>query len=332
MDWSNLSATWTAQQAALRTAAEDWRARIQVWVEDCRARFQAWQAQRLQDKKLAEEAQMRKMAVRVVGEYRWIPWKQIQEKVLPHVPREQQAVFIEALIDLRYNLMQPDQATANREGALARQKQYRKIAGGRTAQPMWMVVAGGGAGLMVGGILGLSVPPDMLFGLPPMIVTGLLGLPIGAYGSRFLVGMDAYRQGMMLVIVNERCSVIAPQKVTEQVRIWIPKALLAWRAHQWRYANRRPYMWLHLPIGERLHDEPRNTISYLALANDLHVAHNAAVYAQRTRNRDISNNAVDFADVDAGEDAGNEMLERLLPYAPVPIMVIGGILLTVLTT
>ena len=263
------------------------------------------------------------------------PWSPRVSELVPLVPRDQLPVWLEAVADLdRYNMLQPNQATANREGVQARLRQWQQLAGGREGKPSFvLLVIGAAVGLVVGGILGIGIPPDTLGGVPPFALTALLGCPGGAFVAYLLVSQDSYGQAMMRVIVNERRSVITPERVTGMVWIWVPKAVLNFRAHDWRYADGKPYLWVHLPIGERIHDRVRGTLSYIDLPNDLYRALNAAVYAQRTRNRDISNNATDFADVDEGEEAAtcNEVMERLLPYVPVPIMMIGGVLLVIMT-
>ena len=90
----------------------------------------------------------------------------------------------------------------------------------------------------------------------------------------------------MLVVANERRSPIRRQLVTGQSRAWIPKALLFWRSHEWRYNNGRPYLWLMLPATKRIEETLKTTLDYLQLPNDPYRAKDAAVYAQRSWNRD----------------------------------------------
>ncbi len=205
------------------------------------------------------------------------------------------------------------------------------MAGGRAGRPNhFLVAAGAVAGLVIGAILGLAVPADLLI-ISPAVLAGLAGIPVGGYLAHLLGSQGAYHEGMMLVVVNERRSIITPEMVTGQAEAWIPKALLAWRAHEWRYTEGRPYMWLQLRPGEQIHDRLKSTLDYLLLRNDLYRATDAAVYALRSWNRMISDCALDFAQVDEGEDADGGPLKDLLPFLLAGGIVLAGILLVILT-
>ena len=251
---------------------------------------------------------------------------------MPRLSPDHRPTFLEAFEDLgRYNLLQPEQAMSNRQGVGARRRQWRETAGGKEGQANYLLIGGGAVvGLVVGAILGMAIPTDVISGGP--VLAGLAGIPIGGYLAHMMLrSTDAYREGMMQVIVNERRSIIRPQMVTGQVEIWIPKILLAWRAHEWRYTEGRPYMWLQLPDGRQIHNELKSTLDYLLLPNDLHRAQDAAVYAQRSVNRMISDNALDYADVDEGEEGGEDRMKEILPFLLAGVIVVAGILLVILT-
>ena len=163
------------------------------------------------------------------------------------------------------------------------------------------------------------------------LVLVILLAPIGGTVGHYYKAMGGgFHDGMMLVIVNERRSVIRTQMVTGQVEAWIPKALLFWRANDWRYRSGKPYLWLMLPYGDRIQDKLKGTLDYLRLPNDPHRAKDAAVYAQRSWNRMISDSALDFMDIDKGETDDNR-LKEYLPWLSAVGIVGTGILLVLLT-
>ena len=143
---------------------------------------------------------------------------------------------------------------------------------------------------------------------------------------------DAYKGGMMQIYVNERRSVIRPEMVTVTVGLWGPKALLDWRAHEWRYKDGLPYLWLMLPPGKRIHEAPLSTVLVMFLPDDPYRAHDAAVYAQRTINRMVSDNALDFADVDEGGEQETNRLLEMSPYLLSAGIVIAGFLVVLLNS
>ena len=252
---------------------------------------------------------------------------------MPQVRPEHHSVFLEAVADLRrFNLLQPNQAMSNREGVQARRRQWQEVAGGREGKPNYALIGGGAAvGLVVGAILGLAIPTEMGGIAPPAVLTGIAGIPLGGYLAHMLASQDAYKQGMMHVIVNERRSIIRPQMVTGQAEAWLPKVLLEGRAHEWRYKDGRPYMWLQLPLGREIYNTLKSSLDYLLLPNDLYRSSDAAVYAQRSWNRMISDSALDFADVDAGGEDGRNLIKELLPFIVAGGIVLAGMLLFLLS-
>ena len=263
---------------------------------------------------------------------------------MPIVSQDHRTTILEAFANLdRYNLLQPNQAVG--KGVQARRRQWNVIAGGRAGQAnLGWIGVGVAAGAVTGLIVGLQAPPVDVTGLlawldvPQITERVNLGLPLalalgptGGYAAHLFRASGAYYQGMMQAIVNERRSLIRPEMVTGQVEVWIPKALLSWRSHEWRYREGRPYIWLQLPGGKRIENELKTTRDYLLLPNDLHRAKSAALYAQRNFNRMISDSAEDYADVDEGEDAGDSRLNELLPFLFAIAIVLGGILLVIMT-
>ena len=250
---------------------------------------------------------------------------------MPLTSEDHRPIVLEAYQDLgRYNLLQPNQAFG--KGVGARCKQWNRIAGGRAGKlnHMWLglgIVAGAVSGL----IAGLQIPP-VTDAVPMSILLAAALAPVGGYGAHLLSATGSYHQGMMLVIVNERRSRIRPEMVTGQVEAWIPKALLSWRSHEWRYQDGKPYLWLQLPITWRIEKTLRSTRDYLLLPNDLFRAKDSAVYAQRSYNRMLSDNALDYADVEEGDTSGDSRLKEVLPYLTPAAILIGGILLVVMTT
>ena len=244
---------------------------------------------------------------------------------------DHRSTILEAFTDIdNYNLLQPTQAVG--AGVQARRRQWNHIAGGQAGKAnLWWIGLGLAAGAVAGLIAGLQVPsPPLTIEIPMSPALALALAPVGGYIGHLLSGSGAYHQGMMQVIVNERRSLIRPEMVTGQVEAWIPKALLFWRSHEWRYRDGRPYLWLQLTAGKRI-PELKTTLDYLFLGNDLYRAKDAAVYAQRSWNRMISDSALDFADVDEGDTEGDNRLKELLPYFLAGGIVLGGILLVIMT-
>ena len=337
------------------------RERARVRVENLRQRRSV--AAQLKAQKQAARKQAAIIAAAPQSPYRqeWVP---LLKTILPRVSREHRAIVVEALEDLeKYNLLQPKHGRSNRQGVEARRRQWNKIAGGRAGKPDYRWMFGGvSLGVLAGAIIGMGLaaegmvyvpPPEpapvvegamptptptpdteergslpaLPFPVPMMIVMAVFLAPVGGIIGHMLGTMGGYYIGMMRVIVNERRSVIRPEMVTGQVEAWIPKALLSWRSHEWRYQGGKPYLWLHLPLGRRIQDELRGTQDYLLLQNDLYRARDAAVYAQRSMNRMVADNALDFADVDAGEKAGVDRLKEMMPFlVPVGIALLGVII------
>ena len=247
-------------------------------------------------------------------------------KAMPLIAAERRSTFLEALADLeRFNLLQPPQPGQMQAGVAARNRQWAKMRGGvgETGANLMFLAAGAGGGALFGVFVAVAIPPVFL--ISPFVIGGLIGAAIGGFLGYALKGMNKYEQGMLRAIVNERLSPIRPEMVTGQVEAWIPKALLSWRSHEWRYIGGKPYLWFHLPVGTRIQGTLKGTLDYLMLPNDLYRARDAAVYAQRNWNRRISNAALDYADVDADEEGGDNKLLTLAPW------ILAGLILLVAT-
>ena len=254
--------------------------------------------------------------------------------VLDRIPANQLRVFGEAVDDLfRYNLTQPTHGDASPEGVKARVRQWGEISGRRqTVRARLLGIAAIVAGAVAGFVLGIPLTQESV---PDIFQPSVFGAALGAGGGwflgRFIRQSSGYHDGMMQVFVNERLTPIPRgEMVTAQAELWVPKALLAWRAHVWRYSNGRPYMWLRLPFGVRLLEAVEGTLSVLTLANDEYRAMDAAVYSQRSVNRMISDSGLDFAEIDNPGEEGNPMIELLLPYVPAVIMVGIGMLVVMM--
>ena len=254
--------------------------------------------------------------------------------ILDHTPEHQQNTVMEAFVDLRlHNLLQPNRALG--PGVSKRQKQWENIVGGKTkGLNFTMIGLGGVAGMLSGLVMGLI--PELRTLLPiaihPSIILAVVAAAAGGYGGNYFSRTGSYHDSMMLVIANERWSVIRPELVTAQAEIWIPKALLAWRAHDWRYKEGRPYLWVHLTLGERIQDTLHHSTDYLLLQNDNYRAGDAAVYAQRSLNRMISDSALDYAEIESDSDAEANKLAELMPWFSAMGIVLGGILLVMMTS
>ena len=243
-------------------------------------------------------------------------------------------MFLEAIVDLdRFNLLQPNPNQAMGPGSQARSRQWDRIAGGQAAKMSFGFIAIGlSVGAVVGAAIGLQVPPVAETIPQAPLALALVLAPLGGYAGHVLGGLNAYQQGQMLVVANERRSPIRPEMVTGQVEAWVPKALLAWRSHEWRYSDGKPYLWVQLQARQRIQEVLTGTLDYLLLQNDLHRAKDAAIYAQRSWNRMISDNALDFADVNKGDDEGESKLVELAPYLVAGVVAAGGLLLAIMTS
>ena len=251
---------------------------------------------------------------------------------MPLVSEDHHSTVLEAFEDLgRFNLLQPNQAMTGGKGVQARRRQWNRMAGGREGRPNPVWIGAGLAFGAVGGLIAsLQVPAFSEYVPMPLLLAAVLA-PVGGYVGHIFSSSGAYHQGMMLVVANERRSLIRPEMVTGQVEAWIPKALLSWRSHEWRYRDGRPYLWLQLPGGQRIEEELRGTLDYLRLPNDLHRAKDAAVYAQRSWNRMISDTALDFADVDEGDDGSDSWWKDFVPFMIAGGIAAGGLLLAMMT-
>ena len=293
-------------------------------------KLKARAARKLEVRALQEEAKLLAAAPRSP----WDPaWRETLAEVMPVVPDDHRQTFLEAIADLgNYNLLQPPPpGKPVPGGGAARRRQWHRIAGGQAGKlDVTWIGAGVVGGAIAGLILGLQVPP-IAEGVSMSLVLGILLAPLGGiFGHLLKATSGGFHDGMMLVVVNERRSIIRPEMVTGEVEAWIPKALLFWRSHDWRYRSGKPYLWLQLPYGERIQNSLKSTLDYLRLRNDPHRAKDAAVYAQRSCNRMISDSALDFADIDKAE-TGDNRLKEYLPWLSAIGIVLVGFLLVLFT-
>ena len=260
-------------------------------------------------------------------------------EVLPHLAERHRSVFIEAMADLdSYNLLQPPPQVGRGAGQRPRSKMSRNAMEGikrRTSQ--WQRMSGYNlgqakalqaaalavAGAVAGWVFGMSDEAQKIYEGPLISMT--LSLALGAvagYAARFFTSSGSYYTGMLQVIVNERWSVIQPERVTAQAEIYIPKALLSWRAQDWQYNHGHPFLWLMLPQRVSVEMRLKHTLDYLMLPVDGYRAKNAAVYSRRNMNRILSATAEKYAEVEAPEeDEGQALTDRL------PFFLAGGIVL-----
>ena len=258
----------------------------------------------------------------------------IVKRALVQVPLAHRDLFLTAVADLdRIQLLQPPQPGKDWQSVSLRRQQWRSMAGGRAGEAnIWWVLSGATVGSITGAILGIPVP-EFTAPFPMAATLALVGIPLGGYTAHMLKEGQGFHDGMVQVIVNERLSLIRPEKVTAQVRLWVPKTLLAFRAHDWRYDKfGRPYLWLMVPDQQRILMAVVNTISVLLLPNDPHRASDAAIYAQRTRNRQVSDSAMDHAEADEGEPEEPNRFMETLPYLSPAAIVLGGILMVIMST
>ena len=231
----------------------------------------------------------------------------------------------------KFNLLQPEQAKGG-GGADVRRREWRRWAGGKSGGAKWLYIGAGALlGFAAGLVFGLAVPPvPAVEELNASMILALLVAPLGGYGGHIMSRSGSFYDGMILVIVNERRSKIRKSMVTAQSRICVPKTLVAWRSQDWRYTNGRPYLWLRLPYGMRIHQALSGTMSYLGLEDDFYRARDAAVYAQRAWNRMIAQNGDDYAVLDEPEPEPNKIAE-FGPWIGAAVILVGGILMFLLS-
>ena len=294
---------------------------------------------KLRDRRKAEPPQSEEERVLAKAREESLPWhpdnRKAMAKVMPRVPEHQRALVARAFADLQeYNLLQPYLGQAGR-GVQERQRQWETLSGRRRSLNFTNIALGTIAGVVAGVVAGL-VWAD--FGLPaiagqtaPTVILAVCFAPLGAAGAILFGGTGSYTKGMMLLIANERRALVFPEMVTAQAEVWAPKTLLAWRSHDWRYRKGQPYLWVQLPNEAIIQETLLTTGDYLTLENDHYRANDAAVYHRRSWNRMISDNALDFADVDAGDTQGDNRLMELMPFFIAGLIVIAGFLLVVMT-
>lgn len=259
---------------------------------------------------------------------------EVQATILERMPTSQHQAIAEALDDLdAHSTLHP--STAQPQSLARRRAQWDHIRGGRSVGTRWLALApvalfGAFAGWL--GVVALKGDAPMLAQYPVEWAGALAGLIFFFLVGRTVTRSAGFDHGMVLVIANERESVIQREKVTGQVRVWVPKALLAWRYADWlRDGDDKPYLWLHLPFGERIEDTIRTTLDVLTLPKDEFTARDAAVYTQRTVNRTLSDSALDHAAADEGEDKNKGGLSEWVPYGIAAALPIFGLLIVVLT-
>ena len=255
----------------------------------------------------------------------------VMAQIMTKTLESHRSVLAQAFADLStYNMVQP--ATASQKGVAARGAQWDAVSGGKAGKPSHMILLIMAlTGAVLGVLGGLIVKPEDLGGFSGLPY--VLPIPLAFFGA--LLGhqvgrSDSFYHGMMRVIVNERRTPIRPELVTGEVEIWIPKTLLSWRSHEWRYWQGRPYMWLQL-VEARIQDRLSGTLDYLLLPNDPHRAKDAAVYMQRSINRLITDSALDLADIDKGEEPEDSRLKEYAPWVVPALITIGSLLLVIMT-
>ena len=257
-------------------------------------------------------------------------WSPTLATIISKTPERHRSVVRESYQDLRkYNLLQPVRSS---KGINVRARQWRAMGGRRRGGDSYLwTLSGAGLGAVIGTVFSLN---PYLQAIPAAaVVLSVLGAVGGGIAARQINrAVDSgFQVGMVRVIVNERASVIRKAMVTDQAEAWIPKSLLAWRAHDWRYRWGQPYLWLRLPYGVYLHEAIAGSESYLLLANDTWRAKDEAVYSQKSLNRMLSDNALDYGDVDKGvaETPKHPLMEILPRFIPV-VEVIGGVLVVII--
>ena len=147
--------------------------------------------------------------------------------------------------------------------------------------------------------------------------------------------LGGFTGGMMQVYLQERLSPINYTMATKHAWIWVPKALLHFRSHEWRYHAGQPYMWLMLPHRAQLSPETARTPVVLLLPNDPYRSKSSAVYAQRGLNRLVSEDAELFQkakEAKLNPESKAEWLSKLLPHLGPFAIEASGIALAIFTS
>ena len=258
----------------------------------------------------------------------------IQATILNRMPQGQHPAIIETLDDLgTHNALH--RSTARPDGLARRRAQWDRVRGGRSVGTSWVWLAPLALFGAVAGWVGVAAAKGdfpTVAPYPVEVVGAVVSAVFFALIGRTFTRSAGFEYGMMQVIANERESVIQPEKVTGQARAWVPKALLAWRMADWDRQDGKPYLWLHLPLGQRIEDTLRTTLDYVALPVDEFFAHDAAVYTQRTVNRSVSDSALDHASADEGGEKDKGGFPEWVPYAGAGLLVILGVLVVILRT
>ena len=241
---------------------------------------------------------------------RWHPNLRI---VLEKTAEQYRSIIVPSWQDLsRYELLQPTLASSR--GASVRAKQWQEMGGegGATGTSLLWPVAGAVACALIGAAVYLNpetrVVPIYVLAGGGALIGALLGYALArSQGAGFYVGQ-------MLVVVNERASVVHPEQVTAQAEAWITKTLLHWRTADWRYRLGRPYLWLMLTEGERIMDHLNGSEDYITLDSDPYRSNDLAVYGQRNLNRMVSTNANTYKQYDDSiKDPPKSTWEAMMP-------------------
>ena len=236
--------------------------------------------------------------------------------VMPLTPPRHQAIVLAALDDLtRWNLTQPLVGGA---GVKAKARQWRQISGVRSnlnlVSAFFGTILGGGVGWATGMVIASQVDLIYLNDWLPL-ACAVVGAALGVLGGIQLAAGNTFHEGMIRVVVNERRSPVQPEKVTAQKQQYAPKVLCHWRSHEWRHDEQGlPYLWLQLPIGERVQSEIRGTMDCLMLPADRFRAKDSAVYGHRGRLRLVHDSALVYQDVERQETDRTNPLEMWLPW------------------
>ena len=232
--------------------------------------------------------------------------------VMPLTPERHHPIVLAALGDLtRFNLTQPQAAETS--GGKRKAQQWRQISGTRSnlnlVTSFFGAALGAGGGFALGTVIASQYPNDW-----SALAFAGAGALLGVLGGILLASGDAFHEGMIRVSVNERRSPVLPEKVMAEKFLYIPKVLAQWRSHEWRHEKGLPYLWLQLPIGERVQSVIRGTMDCLMLATDRFRTKDSAVFAHRGRLRLVHNSSLIYQDVEKQETDRTNPLEILVPW------------------
>ena len=250
------------------------------------------------------------------------------------IPAELRPVVVESFIAARHaRCLEPpgDRAALSNISRLWKEVSRRAGQGVSPAR----YVLGGAVGLAAGLIIGYgtavstpAVPTES-----GVIGAGALFAALGAAAAHYVQGgIGGFANSMLLLVINERRSVVRKGMVTDQVEFWAPKAMMLHRQSEWRRDRKgTTYMWLRLPYRERLQASVHNMIDAVSLPDDAHHMLDAAGKGQRVIDRKLAKNAQDFGHLDDGEPE-KKTLEELLPHLAGIGLIIGGIVMVAIVS